>query len=71
MSMRHGPESVIVSLMEVIRNGSDKTKRKIRIDDYCWHNYGYSFIIGIVWIAAYKMIAHSGAGIMMSAGEHG
>ncbi len=37
-----------------------------------WHNYGYSFIIGIVWIWAYKktghlitpMIAHSGAGII-------
>lgn len=37
-----------------------------------WHNYGYSFIIGIVWIWAYKktghllapMIAHGGANIV-------
>lgn len=37
-----------------------------------WHNYGYSFVIGLVWIWAYKktghliapMIAHGGAGII-------
>ncbi|MBQ5316760.1 MAG: CPBP family intramembrane metalloprotease [Oscillospiraceae bacterium] len=37
-----------------------------------WHNYGYSFIIGLVWIWAYKktghliapMIAHGGSVIV-------
>ena len=37
-----------------------------------WHNYGYSFVIGLVWIWAYRktgrllapMIAHGGAGII-------
>jgi membrane protease YdiL (CAAX protease family) len=38
-----------------------------------WHNYGYSFVIGLVWIWAYKksnhliapMIAHAGSGIII------
>ncbi len=37
-----------------------------------WHNYGYSFLIGLIWIWAYKksghliapMIAHGGCGII-------
>lgn len=37
-----------------------------------WHNYGYSFVMGLVWIWAYKktghliapMIAHCGGGII-------
>lgn len=37
-----------------------------------WHNYGYSFILGLIWIWAYKktghlitpMIAHAGGGII-------
>ena len=37
-----------------------------------WHNYGYSFLIGLIWIWAYKksghliapMIVHGGCGII-------
>ena len=53
--------------MEVIRNGSDKTKRKPRINDHDdtyiiyyrltmpgWYNFVFSFILGIICIWAYK-----------------